>query len=277
MTRTLGTFRVLLLVGALAIGAVAVLVACGTELAADVDPEQVDAQAVPEVGACRVLEPRHVAQPDNATRTVDCASTHTAETYAAGELPGSLKTASYTSSEVARISYDTCSAAFEKFLGATESLVMRSVLSWAWFRPSEKAWEEGARWYRCDVIGSIDQNGDKPDTYLPLPKTARKLLLGKQDDQWMVCANGREVATSPKVPCTQKHTWRAVTTIKAGAEDAPYPGDRLVEVTTRDYCKKSVGAWLGYPDSYPFGYTWFHEAEWEAGNRRSICWARTHE
>ena len=47
------------------------------------------------------------------------------------------------------------------------------------------------------------------------------------------------------------------------------------EVTTRDYCSKSVGAWLGYPVDYDYGYTWFHEAEWDAGNRRSVCWAKT--
>ena len=45
--------------------------------------------------------------------------------------------------------------------------------------------------------------------------------------------------------------------------------------TTRDFCSDSVGAWLNYPVDYDFGYTWFHEAEWEAGNRRSVCWAKT--
>ena len=46
-------------------------------------------------------------------------------------------------------------------------------------------------------------------------------------------------------------------------------------MTTRDYCSDSVGAWLDYPPEYEFGYTWFHEAEWKAGNRRSVCWAKT--
>jgi hypothetical protein len=36
-----------------------------------------------------------------------------------------------------------------------------------------------------------------------------------------------------------------------------------------------VGAWLNYPVDYDYGYTYFHEAEWKAGNRRSICWAKT--
>ena len=66
-----------------------------------------------------------------------------------------------------------------------------------------------------------------------------------------------------------------MTTIVLGDPEDDYPGDRLVEVRTRDFCSRSVGAWLNYPVDYDYGYTWFHEAEWEAGNRRSICWART--
>jgi hypothetical protein len=66
-----------------------------------------------------------------------------------------------------------------------------------------------------------------------------------------------------------------VTTIVLGGTGDPYPGDRVVESRTRDYCSNSVGAWLNYPVDYKFGYTWFHAAEWKAGNRRSICWAQT--
>ena len=78
-----------------------------------------------------------------------------------------------------------------------------------------------------------------------------------------------------KVPCSEKHDWRAVTTIVLGSQTDPYPGDRVVQSRTRDFCSKSVGAWLDYPVDYDFGYSWFHAPEWEAGNRRSVCWART--
>ena len=98
---------------------------------------------------------------------------------------------------------------------------------------------------------------------------------GVPDDKWMACVNAEAVPGSPRIPCSEKHTWRAVTTIKVGADDDPYPGDRLVEVKSRDYCDGSVSAWLGYPAEFKFAYTWFHEAEWKIGNRRSICWAWT--
>ena len=91
----------------------------------------------------------------------------------------------------------------------------------------------------------------------------------------MVCVNGPSVNGSPKIPCSEPHSWRAVTTIVLGKPKDPYLGDRLSEVRSRDFCSESVGAWMNYPIDYDYGYTWFHEAEWKAGNRRSICWAKT--
>jgi len=235
------------------------------------DPAQVDAVEAPELGVCRLLTPDDVAQPSNATRTVDCADRHTAQTYAVGQLPDSFDDAGYDDAEVGAWAYGACSKKFMGFLGADESLVMRTVVSWAWFRPSTKAWDDGARWYRCDVVGG----GDQTKAYVDLPETAEGLMLGKTDDDWMVCASGPTVTGSVKVPCSQKHDWRAVTTIKLGEPGDAYPGDRLVQVKTRDFCSDSVGAWLGYPVNFDVGFTWFHEAEWTAGNRRSVCWART--
>ncbi|MFC7493475.1 MULTISPECIES: septum formation family protein [unclassified Nocardioides] len=243
------------------------LSACGTS-----DSEPAD-MAAPELGLCRVLTPDDVAQPSDDTDDVPCTDAHTAETYAVGDLPGDFEDADYDDSEVGAWAYEKCSDAFREFLGADESMVMRTVASWAWFRPSEDAWDEGARWYRCDVVGG----GEQSKEYVDLPTTARGLLLGRPKDAWMVCADGETVAGSVKVPCTKPHSWRAVTTISLGDAKDDYPGDRLAEVTTRDFCSKSVGAWLNYPVDYEFGYTWFHEAEWEAGNRRSVCWAKTAE
>src|SRR4029078_9373018 len=90
-----------------------------------------------------------------------------------------------------------------------------------------------------------------------------------------VCVDGPSVSGAVKIPCSQPHTWRAATTIVLGRASEGYPGDQGVEARTRDFCSDSIGAWMNYPVDYDFGYTWFHEAEWEAGNRRSVCWART--
>jgi Septum formation len=237
---------------------------------ASADPSA-DSTAAPDVGACRMLSPDDVARPSNATRPIPCTQAHTAQTYAVGSMPAEFAHASYDDAEVAAYAFRTCTEKFVRFTGADESLAMRTLLSWAWFRPSTAAWDAGARWYRCDVIGG----GDQTRHYVDLPRTTKGLLLGRPSDAWMVCAQGTTVSGSVKVPCNQKHDWRAVTTIVLGGSADTYPGDEIVQVRTRAFCSKSVGAWLDYPVDYDFGYSWFHQSEWDAGNRRSVCWART--
>ncbi|MEZ5097485.1 MAG: septum formation family protein [Nocardioides sp.] len=237
----------------------------------NVDPEQVDATDAPQVEACRVLTPPDVAQPSNATATVDCSQAHTAQTILVADFPAELADAAYDDPGLGAHAYTACSAEFRSRLGADDSTALRTVLNWAWFRPSEAAWKEGARWFRCDVVGGTDQSRE----FVDLPPTLDNVLQGRPDDRWLVCARGQTVSGAVKVPCSQRHTWRAVTTIKLGEPGDPYPGDRVVEVRTRDFCSTSVGVWLNYPVDYDFAYTWFHEAEWKAGNRRSVCWART--
>lgn len=264
--------RVLPRATAVAVAAVMALMltGCGEDLPANVDPAQVDAIEAPYLGACRDLTTDDIAQPSNATRVVDCSEDHNAMTYAVGSLPEALQDAGYDADELGAFAFAVCSGKFAKLLGADESLAMRTVLTWAWFRPSEEAWDQGARWYRCDVVGG----GDETEELVDIPADV-KGLMERPDDEWLVCAAGPSVAGSVKVPCSEAHDWRAVSTIKLGEPDDPYPGDRVSEVTTKDYCSDSVGAWLGYPVDYDYGYTWFHEAEWNAGNRRSVCWAKT--
>ena len=225
----------------------------------------------PELGACRMLTPEDIKDTTDASPVVDCTEEHTAETFAVGTFPDDVAGDEIDDPALGTHVFEICEQKFRKFLGGDESLVMRATVTWAWFRPSEEAWDKGARWWRCDVVGG----GEESTSLVELPETAKGILLGRPDDRWMVCVNGPTVADSVKIPCSRKHNWRAVTTIVLGGADDPYPGDRLVEVRTRDYCSDSVGAWLNYPVDYDYGFTWFHEAEWEAGNRRSICWART--
>lgn len=267
-----GTSRRALLAPALLLAAL--LTGCGGAAGdggGEVDEAAADSVETPELGACRVLTPEDVARPSDATEVVDCAEPHTAETFAVGDLPDELHDEAWDSPELGKFAYGTCGEAFQSFLGVDESRVMRSVVSWAWFRPSEQAWADGARWYRCDAVGG----GEASASYVELPRTARGMLRGAPEDRWTVCADGETVAEADKVPCTEPHTWRAVTTIKVGEPADAWPGERLVEVTSRDFCSSSVGAWLNYPLDYEFGWTAFGEGQWEAGNRRSICWART--
>jgi hypothetical protein len=238
------------------------------------DTGDVDAVAAPALGACRDLDPEDLAAPSDATQPVDCSEDHTAETFVVRDLP--KKVASLDDPSDPRLAahvYETCDQRFRTFLDGDESTVMRSMLTWVWFRPSDQAWQQGARWYRCDVIGGGQQSAE----LLPLPKTARGLFQFKTPDKWMSCVNGDSVDGAVKIPCSEPHNWRAVTTIKLGGPKDKFPGNRVVRVKTRDFCSGSVHAWLNYPAEYDFGYTFFSRPEWKAGNRRSICWAKTDE
>lgn len=224
----------------------------------------------PTLGACYRLDPEDVSRSSNASDPVSCRGPHTTETFATGTLPESVGD-DHDSRELGRWVHPTCQSAYEKFLGVDESLALRVQLSWAWFRPSQRGWDKGARWYRCDLVGGPTGAA----TYADLPETGRAMFRAKPPEQWVTCARGASVQGGTKVPCSADHDWRAVTTIKLGDARDPYPGDRLVQVRSRDFCSDSVGAWMNYPVDYAYGYTWFHEAEWQAGNRRSVCWAKT--
>jgi hypothetical protein len=229
-----------------------------------------DRTTKPKLGACYVLVPSDTAKSSNAAEPVPCAKPHTSETFAVGTLPEATGKG-YQAAGHGKWIYSTCQRAFEKFLSVDESLAMRVRLSWAWFRPSHRGWDKGARWYRCDVVGGPSD----ATQYAALPTTAKGLFRAKPPEQWLTCALGQTVLKSKKLPCAEQHNWRAVSTIKIGKPKDAYPGDRISEVRSRDYCSDSVGAWMNYPVEYDFGYTWFHEAEWKAGNRRAVCWAKT--
>jgi len=229
-----------------------------------------DSTATPRVGACRDLTASDLNQQTNASAVVACTEPHTAVTFASGRLPASTGK-SYADARHGRYVFTACQKAFADFIGADESLALRVRLSWSWFRPSERGWADGARWYRCDLVGGPIGAARLAD----LPADAHDLLEDGNADTWLACVDGRTVAHGARVPCTDKHTWRAVTTIKLGAPDDPYPGDEVAEARTRSYCQESVRSWLRYPADYEYGYTWFKKDRWDEGNRRSICWART--
>jgi len=240
--------------------------ACGAHASADAASTK-----PPAVGVCRMLTTSEVSQPSNAGTAVSCNAPHDSETFSVGTLPSRFAKASYDDAAIDTWAYATCADAFPTYLGTDQSTAMRSLLTWIWFRPAKAAWDAGARWYRCDVLGgSAAQHA-----YVDLPTTTKGLLAERSDDPWMACARGKSVATGTTVPCSMPHSWRAATTIKLGESEDAYPGDATVRSKTKSYCSESIDAWLGYPASYGYGYTWFGDREWQAGNRRSVCWART--
>ncbi|MGH3412706.1 MAG: septum formation family protein [Marmoricola sp.] len=224
----------------------------------------------PELGACRDLTAGQLDAPTNHAPSVPCHEPHTAQTFLVGTLPASTGSG-YDDPRHGSYAHRTCSRAFRRFLSADDSLVLRIQLSWAWFRPSRQSWRGGARWLRCDAVGGAAGAHRLRD----LPEATRGLFRKAPPEQWLTCARGARLADAARVPCSRPHDWRAISTVKVGRPGEAWPGNHVVDVRSRQYCNDQVGAWTGYAPDYGYGWTAFHEAEWKAGSRRSVCWART--
>ena len=105
-----------------------------------------------------MLTPEDIQATSNDSPVVDCADTHTAETFAVGEFPSDVAGEDLDDPALGAHVFEECEKEFGTFLGGNESLVMRATVTWAWFRPSEEAWEKGARWWRCDVVGGGEES-----------------------------------------------------------------------------------------------------------------------
>lgn len=259
-------------VGAVVALVALVLSACASEpQGSNTDPAAVDAVEPPEEGTCRALTTADLTEPVNATRTVPCNDRHTAETYHVAELPKEFDDLTHDDPALGRFAYQRCSKQFRNYLGLDARQALRTILTWVWFRPSQQAWEDGARWIRCDVVGGHAES----EKLRRLPGTTESLFAGRAKDEWVACASGRPFSSAEKVPCSEPHDWRAVTSIKVAEPEDPYPGDATVATRSDSFCESSVHAWLNYPDDFEFAVTWFGEQQWQAGNRFSVCWAQT--
>ena len=111
----------------------------------------------------------------------------------------------------------------------------------------------------------------------PLPRTAQG-LHGREARRGLDALRARAATWPGRRRCRAPRSTtggRSPRSSSASPTDA-YPGDRIAQIRSQQFCSDSVGAWLNYPaTNYDYGVTVFHEAEWKAGNRRSICWART--
>lgn len=139
-----------------------------------------------------------------------CAQATTTVTRAASTEPGLLGACrALTPADIDRSSNESAA------VDCDDSLVLRSTVTWTWFRSSNQAWDDGAHTWPCDVVGG----GEQSRTFVSLPGTAKDLPHGRPDDRRLVCADGPTVSESVKIPCSRPHVSRAVTTLLA-AESA---------------------------------------------------------
>ena len=199
----------------------------------------------PELGACRDLTPDDVAPAEqrHQDRRLRRASTPR-ETYAVGALPAELEDAAYDDRGARRVR-------LPDLLGEVREV------------PRRRREPGDAHRGQLGVVPPVGEGLGRGRALVPLRRRRRRRqtteFVDLPDDRQGPAARPARTTSGWSAPHgpvgrrrrrrspARRHTWRAVTTIKLGEPEDPYPGDRLVEVTTRDFCSDSVGAWLELP------------------------------
>lgn len=220
--------------------------------------------------ACYELAYDEAVAPTTDREPSDCADEHTAMTFFVGSLDtvadGHLLAvdSDRVQAQVAR----ECPARFGGFVGGTLEVRRLSMLRAVWFTPTVEESDEGANWFRCDVIAvAADQQ--------LTPLTGRLAgVLGTEAGRarYAMCGTA-EPGTEDfqRVVCSASHSWRALRTVPFTAKR--YPGEARVRTAGEGPCEEAGRAAADDALNFRWGYEWPTAEQWDAGQTYGICWA----
>jgi hypothetical protein len=225
----------------------------------------------PRNRVCHQLTYAQALAPTAADDTpVPCRQAHTSQTYAVGrlstEVDGHL--VAVDSPRVQRQVRRECPRRLTTFLGGTAERLRLSMLRAVWFTPTVQASDEGADWFRCDVIAVAG------DQQLATLTGTLKGALGSAgaSGPWAMCGTAQPGSPSfRRVPCREKHSWRALRTV--ALDGADYPGQAAAKAAGQDACQEAGREVAADALDYRWGYEWPTRAQWDAGQTYGICWA----
>jgi hypothetical protein len=140
-----------------------------------------------------------------------------------------------------------------------------------WFAPSPGQAEQGADWFRCDLVALAGQ--DRLQALPPRPR-----LAGALDRDGALATYGLCGTAAPGTPrfarviCGRPHSWRAIATIPLPG-GAAYPGTARVRAAGDDACRERASAQAEDPLSFEYGWEWPTRQQWQRGQRYGFCWA----
>jgi len=233
-------------------------------------PTRATPPPTPAADACYSLTFSQALAPTTRAQPVSCAKRHTTQTYAVGRLDtvvdGHLLAvdSEHVRAQVAR----TCPARLARFLGGSPDDLRLSMLRSVWFTPTVEQSSEGAAWFRCDVIAVAG-----PDSLLPLSGRLKGVLADDdRAERFAMCSTAEPgTAAFRRVPCGEKHAWRALSTVPLPA--GRYPGEAKAKAAGQSVCKDAGREVASDALDYQWGYEWPTAAEWADGQTYGICWA----
>lgn len=231
------------------------------------------APPAPKVGACYRLTLEDAARPTHEGDPVKCTGKHTARTIHVGRLDTVVDghALGVDSDRVQQQLAATCPEQLERFLGGSAEERALSRFQAIWFSPTLEEHDEGADWFRCDVVAV-----GGPDRLLDLP--ADDKLRGILDrpgtlDTYGLCGTAQPGARGfERVACALDHSWVAIGTIPISGGER-YPGVAQVREAGDAACSDEVRARNDLVLEYQYGWEWPTAEQWTAGQRFGFCWA----
>ncbi len=225
--------------------------------------------APPKVGSCHALTFDQATEPIDARSPVRCGEPHTSITYRTGQLDlvedGHLLAVDAQAAR-ARLA-QACGPRVGRYLGGSTTAVRLSRFRAVWFSPSLEQSDDGATWYRCDVVLVASES-----QLLGLPRSVEGVLDSSRAlDRYGTC--GTAAPDSKKfrrVVCSQRHSWRAIDDIGIDAK-AKYLG-KGANAAADSACKARAEARSKGALRYSWSFEWPTRQQWDDGQRYGLCW-----
>ncbi len=261
--------------------AVAALVVTGSVLSGcGGDPEPESAPAAdraagptapepPKRGACYQLTMADALRATNAAAPVPCTGPHNAVTVSVGRLEPVLDghLLAVDSARVQRQVATRCRRLVDRHVGGSTETQRLSRVQAVWFSPTLAQSDQGALWFRCDLVIA-----SSPRSLAPLPR-ATKGLLDRPGvlNRYGTCGTAAPSARSfARVICAAKHTWRARATI-ALPRSTRYLA-KGAGATADQQCRDVAARRADGARQFRWSFEWPTKAQWAAGQRYGLCW-----
>jgi hypothetical protein len=223
----------------------------------------------PPSRACYDLDFEDAAQPTSNASPVRCRGTHTTETIHVGTIrpvvDGHLL--AVDSDTVQAQIAKRCRTRYAAHVGGSAEARRLSRFTVVWFSPTLTQSDQGALWFRCDLVALAGH-----DRLAPLPRRTRGVLdTPGALDRYGTCGTSSPASDRfQRVICSQRHTWRARATV-ALPRGSAYLGKRAGAAA--DSACHDIDARLAADTlRLKWSFEWPTRLQWEAGQRFGYCW-----
>lgn len=228
----------------------------------------------PTVGSCRRMSYDAALAPTDESEVVPCEQRHAAQTYAVGQLDTVVRghLVAVDSARVQQQVAEACPRFLPEFLGTTREALDLTMVRPVWFTPTVEESDQGANWYRCDVV-VVSREGELA------PIEGRGLRGALADEaalaEYGICSTaepGTEGFTH--LLCRNEHSWRAVERVDLSglSEGGRYPGAEAVEDAGTEPCQAAGREVAEDPLDYRWAFEWPTEEQWRDGQTFGRCW-----